>query len=230
MTLGRPISAALAGFTLLALLAAPGAAGVMELIEPPELAAAVADNELPPVRERVPETPAVADMSGDGRSIGAHGGTLNMLMGRAKDIRMMMVYGYARLVGYDPNLNIVSDILERFEVEGGKVFTFTLRKGHKWSDGAPFTTEDFRYYFEDVVNNEDLSPFGPPPMLLVDGEAPRFEILDEHRVRYSWSKPNPYFLPAIAGARPLFLYRPAHYLKQFHARYVDAESLKKYPF
>ncbi len=71
MTLGRPISAALTGFSLLALLATPGAAGVMELIEPPELAAAVADNNLPPVRERVPETPAVADMSGDGRSIGA---------------------------------------------------------------------------------------------------------------------------------------------------------------
>jgi peptide/nickel transport system substrate-binding protein len=197
----------------------------MELIEPPELAAAVADNELPPVRERIPETPAVADMSGEGRSIGAHGGTLNMLMGRAKDIRMMMVYGYARLVGYDPNLEFVSDILERFEVEGGKVFTFTLRKGHKWSDGAPFTVEDFRYYFEDVVNNEDLSPFGPPPMLLVDGEAPRFEIIDERRVRYSWSKPNPAFLPAIAGARPLFLYRPAHYLKQFHASYVDKAEL-----
>jgi peptide/nickel transport system substrate-binding protein len=225
MILGRPIGAALAGFTLLALLAAPGAAGVMELIEPPELAAAVADNELPPVRERVPETPAVAAMSGAWQSIGAHGGTLNMLMGRAKDIRMMMVYGYARLVGYDPNLNIVSDILERFEVEGGKVFTFTLRKGHKWSDGAPFTVEDFRYYFEDVVNNEDLSPFGPPPMLLVDGEAPRFEILDDYRVRYSWSKPNPSFLPAIAGARPLFLYRPAHYLKQFHARYVVKAEL-----
>ena len=225
MILGRPIGAALAGFTLLALLATPGAAGVMELIEPPELAAAVADNELPPVRERIPETPAVADMRGEGRSIGAHGGTLNMLMGRAKDIRMMMVYGYARLVGYDPNLEIVSDILERFEVEGGKVFTFTLRKGHKWSDGAPFTVEDFRYYFEDVVNNEDLSPFGPPPMLLVDGEAPRFEIIDERRVRYSWSKPNPAFLPAIAGARPLFLYRPAHYLKQFHASYVDKAEL-----
>ena len=197
----------------------------MDLIEPPELAAAVADNKLPPVRERVPETPAVADMSGAEQNIGAHGGTLNILMGRAKDIRMMMVYGYARLVGYDPNLEIVPDILESFEVAGRKVFTFTLRKGHKWSDGAPFTTEDFRYYFEDVVNNEDLSPFGPPPMLLVDGEAPRFEILDEHRVRYSWSKPNPAFLPAIAGARPLFLYRPAHYLKQFHARYVDKAEL-----
>ena len=60
-------------------------------------------------------------MGGEGRSIGAHGGTLNILMGRAKDIRMMMVYGYARLVGYDPNLEFVSDILERYEVEDGKV-------------------------------------------------------------------------------------------------------------
>ncbi len=228
MRLERPIGGALAVFALLALLAAPWAAspaGGSELIEPPDLAAAVDDGTLPPVRERLPETPAVVDMSGEGRSIGAHGGTLNILMGRAKDIRMMMVYGYARLVGYDPNLEFVSDILERFEVDGGKVFTFTLRKGHKWSDGTPFTVEDFRYYFEDVVNNQDLSPFGPPPALLVDGEAPRFEIIDERTLRYSWSKPNPYFLPAIAGARPLFLYRPAHYLKQFHARYVDKAKL-----
>ena len=234
MTLEKRIGGAVAGFALLAGFAAPwtlgaagAAAGVAELIEPPELVAAVDGGKLPPVRERMPETPAVADMSGEGQSIGTHGGTLNMLMGRAKDIRMMMVYGYARLVGYDPNLEFVSDILERFEVEGGKVFTFTLRKGHKWSDGAPFTVEDFRYYFEDVASNEDLSPFGMPTMLLVDGEAPRFEIVDERRVRYSWSKPNPYFLPAIAGARPLFLYRPAHYLKQFHARYVDKEALDK---
>jgi peptide/nickel transport system substrate-binding protein len=164
-------------------------------------------------------------MEGAGLSVGAHGGTLKMLMGRAKDIRMMMVYGYARLVGYDPDLEFTADIVESYEVSEDRVFTFTLRKGHKWSDGAPFTTEDFRYYFEDVVNNEDLSPFGPPTMLLVDGEAPRFEVLDERTLRYSWSKPNPYFLPAIAGARPLFLYRPAHYLKQFHARYVDEAEL-----
>ena len=104
----------------------------------------------------------MVDMGGEGRSIGAHGGALNILMGRAKDIRMMMVYGYARLVGYDPNLEFVSDILESFEVEDGKVFTFTLRKGHKWSDGAPFTPAAFRYYFEDVVKHTDLTPSPPP--------------------------------------------------------------------
>jgi hypothetical protein len=147
-------------------------------------------------------------------------------MGRQKDIRMMMVYGYGRLAGYDRDLRIVSDILESVEAEDQRVFTLRLRKGHRWSDGAPFTAEDFRYYWEDVVNDEELSPFGPPKVLIVDGEPPRFEVLDERTVRYSWSNPNPYFLPALAGARPMFIYRPAHYLKRFHARYAEPAALE----
>jgi peptide/nickel transport system substrate-binding protein len=71
----------------------------------------------------------------------------------------------------------------------------------------------------------ELSPAGPPALLLVDGEAPTVTILDETTVRYEWSKPNPRFLPALAQARPPFIYRPAHYIKQFHADYADAETL-----
>ena len=37
---------------------------------------------------------------------GQHGGTLNMLIGRSRDVRMLVVYGYARLVGYDHVLSI----------------------------------------------------------------------------------------------------------------------------
>jgi peptide/nickel transport system substrate-binding protein len=209
----------------LAGLFAPSGTGAAELIEPPELLAAVAAGELPPVGQRIPEPVAVAALNGKEQSLGEHGGTLKILMGRQKDIRMMMVYGYARLVGYDPNLNLVPDLVERVEVMGQKSFTFHLRRNHRWSDGQPFTAEDFRYYFEDIVHDEDLSPFGLPKALLVDGEAPQFQVIDERSVRYSWSKPNPYFLPAIAGARPLFIYRPAHYLKQFHGRYVEKAEL-----
>ena len=45
---------------------------------------------------------------------------------------------------------------------------------------------------------------------MVEGEAPKFEVIDPVTVRYSWSKPNPSFLPALAGASPLYIYRPAH--------------------
>jgi peptide/nickel transport system substrate-binding protein len=196
-------------------------------IEPPMLAAQVAEGALPPVEERLPNPPAVAAMDWPWQSPGRHGGTMTMLMGSIKDTKMMVVYGYARLVAYEPDLTLVADILESFEVEEGRIFTFHLRPDHKWSDGAPFTTEDFRYYWEDMANNEALSPMGPPQLLLVDGEPPKVEIIDETTVRYSWSQPNPDFLPALAGASPLYIFAPSHYLKTLHADYADPEALAK---
>lgn len=150
-----------------------------------------------------------------------------MLVRRAKDVRMLMVYGYARLVAYDRDLEIKPDILKDIEVEDGRIFTLHLRKGHKWSDGHPFTSEDFRYYWEDVANNKHLYPAGPPRALLVGGVPPKVEFLDETTVRYTWPAPNPNFLPALAGPLPLTIYRPAHYLKQFHADYADPDRLQE---
>jgi peptide/nickel transport system substrate-binding protein len=187
----------------------------------------VAAGTLPPIAERLPADPAVAAMPYEGQTVGRYGGELHTLMASAKDTRLMTVYGYARLVVYDEHLEIVPDLLESFEVEGERIFTFHLRPGHKWSDGSPFTTEDFRYYWEDVANNEDLSPTGPPINLLVDGEKPQIDIIDETTIRYSWSKPNPGFLPAIAGAYPFYIYQPSAYLKQFHVDYAEPEALKQ---
>ncbi len=196
-------------------------AGAAEI---PYLAKAVANGALPPQSERVPQEPRRLAYS-EHQAIGRHGGQLRLLMAKAKDTRQMAVYGYARLVVYDESLEIVPDILADVSVEQGRRYTLRLRPGHKWSDGAPFTAEDFRYFWEDVANNPDLSPYGPPQVLLVDGEPPLVEFPDPHTVRYTWKRPNPYFLPHLAAARPLYLYRPAHYLKQFHALHTDPETL-----
>lgn len=176
------------------------------------------------VAGELPAEPSVAVISGE---IGVPGGELRTLVGSNRDTRLLVVYGYARLVGYDPQLELVPDILGSLEVEDERVFTFGLRQGHRWSDGVPFTAEDFRYYWEDVANNADLSPTGPSNLLLVDGELPTVEIIDDLTIRYSWSKPNPFFLPALAGARPLFIYRPAHYLRAFHERYADPAEIER---
>jgi peptide/nickel transport system substrate-binding protein len=204
---------------LAALLGAiPGAARAA-LQETPFFQQAVASGTLPKVEDRVPSDPAVVDAAGK------PGGQLRMLMATPKDTRMMVVYGYARLVGDTPAFEIVPDILKSIDVEEGRVFTLHLRKGMKWSDGHPFTTEDFRYWFEDVAKNPKLSPSGLPVELLPKGQPPRFEVLDETTVRYSWAQPNPLFLPALAGPDPLFIYCPAHYLKQFNAKYADKDIL-----
>lgn len=194
--------------------------------EPPILADRVAAGELPPMSQRLPTRPKVLDFEKEDKQPGKYGGRIRMLMGKAKDIRMMTVYGYSRLVGFNQSLGLEEDILEAFEVEDGRIFTLRIRPGHRWSDGHPFTSEDFRYWWEDVVNNSELSGSGPPQAMLVNGKPPKFEIIDELTVRYEWETPNPLFPLALCGSRPLFIHMPAHYLKQFHARYADLEKLQ----
>ena len=202
---------------LFPLLFLPALALGQNFIEPPMLRLDVSTGRLPPTEKRLPQPPLVVRMDQPGK----HGGALHSLVGRSRDTRLLVVYGYARLVGYDRNLELAPDIVESFEVQEGRIFTLRLRKGHRWSDGHPFTAEDFRYYWEDVANNKELSPAGPPRDLLVDGEPPKFEILSDTVLRYTWHKPNPHFLPRQAGASPLFIYRPAHYLKPLHKKYSE---------
>jgi peptide/nickel transport system substrate-binding protein len=172
------------------------------------------------------EPPAAPLVVKDMPSIGHKGGELHMLISRDADTRLLYVYGHARLVGYDMKLNLQPDILESYEDEGDRQFTFHLRRGHRWSDGEPFTAEDFRFWWEDIANNPKLRPSGPPIWMLVHGKPPKFEVLDDHTVRYSWSSPNPFFLSKLASASAEVIYAPAHYLKQFHKKYADPEKLE----
>ncbi len=217
-------SRALVALTTLILTALPAVA--QTYVETPMLSKAVAAGELPTIDVRLPEAPLVIKLDGD-KAAGRHGGELQTLIGRARDLRLLVVYGYARLVGYDENYNIVPDILESVDVDGGRVFTFKLRKGHKWSDGSPFTAEDFRYFWEDMANHKKMAPSGPPRVLRVEGQPPVFEVIDRWTVRYTWHKPNPFFLPALASATPLFMYRPSHYLKKFHLKHQEKKKLIK---
>lgn len=195
------------------------------LAEPDFLNAKVSDGSLPPMAERLPQVPRVVDLTALGRAPGRYGGTARMLVGGQKDIRYMTINGYSRLVGYDTELNLQPDILQGYENEGSRVFTFHLRPGHRWSDGHPFTTEDFRHYWEDVLLNKALRKGGPPIEMISGGKPPRVEIIDEVTLRYSWDEPNPEFLEALAGASPLVLALPFHYMRQFHERYQTPEKL-----
>ena len=184
------------------------------------------EGDLPPIAERIPEEPLIVDLEGRGREPGLHGGTIRMFVSRAKDVRYMAVWGYARLVGYNEKYELVPDILKDIEVSpDGSTYTFHLRKGHRWSNGHPFTTEDLRYWWEDVALNEELSPSGPPVEMLVDGKPPVVTVVDETTIRYRWHAPNPSFLPALAQARPVYIYRPAKFMKKYHAKYVDPAKL-----
>lgn len=215
----RALAVMLASVAGGAVLAAP------QLKETPYWTERVSKGELPPVAERVPAEPLVVDLEAKGRTFGTPGGTLTTLVSRDRDIRMMVVYGYARLMGYDEQYHLVPDLLASVDIEDDKVFTLHLRKGHKWSDGAPFTSADFDYFWEDVANNAELSPSGPPDFLRIEGKYPTVTTPDETTVVYAWDAPNPLFLQTLAQARPPFIYRPAHVLKKYHVKYADPAEL-----
>lgn len=217
----------LAGVVLgLVIVGPPGGAAAQPFDEAPMLAERVAAGTLAPLSERLPDTPLVARFGPD-QTLGRYGGSLRMFMARAKDSRQITVYGYARLVKYDQELELVPDILERVDIREGREFTLKLRPGHKWSDGRPFTSADFRYWWDEVANNAEIMPAGPPITLSVDGEWPQVETPDPTTVIYRWSKPNPSFLPALAEPTPLYIYMPAHYARRHHAAFVPPEELAK---
>lgn len=221
------IRSVLATCLAVCLLVQPQTVAAMDLSESDYLRNLVEQGELPPVAERLPAEPLVVDLEAKGREIGQYGGTLRTMVTRSKDVRQMVVYGYARLVGYDHNYEIKPDILRDIEVIEGRIFTMHLREGHKWSDGSPFTSEDFRYWWENIANNEKLSPAGPPDIMRVEGHLPLVTFPDALTVRFEWPVPHPAFLPALAAARPPFIYRPSNFLKQFHVDFADPEELKK---
>ena len=85
---------------LLPLLAGPAVGAE----EPPNLVAAVAAGQLPPLTARLPRVPLVFEAPRSDWTLGRYGGEVRTLMAKDRDIRMMVVYGYSRLVGYDEQL------------------------------------------------------------------------------------------------------------------------------
>lgn len=227
-TAGRQLRLGIAGLGAALALSTVQAASTEQVAgsgEVPYLAKAVASGDLPGMRDRLPLRPRLVDPRKTGGTIGRYGGRMRWLMGKPKDLRMVAYYGYSRLVCYNEKYELVPDILEKFEVEDGRIFTLYLRAGHKWSDGAPFTSEDFRYVWEDVYNDKRIGR-GVPRAMRVEGKPPTFEVIDETTVRYTWHAANPQFLSALAGTLPLVVAMPFHYVKQFHPRYADPKKLK----
>lgn len=208
-----------------ACLGAPGRPAALTPRESPLLGNEVTYGLLPPVARRMPEEPLVVDLAAKGRAFGTSGGWIRTFITQRRNSRLAVVYGYARLVGYNERRELVPDILKEVREVEGRDFTLVLRRGHRWSDGAPFTAEDFRYWWEDVANNPLLSPSGPPRFMLVGGKPPAVEFPDPQTIRFVWEAPNPHFLAMLAAARPAFIYLPSHYLKQFHARYTPESAL-----
>src|SRR5262245_61062641 len=166
----------------LAALMATAPAWAQKYKEAPTLAEQVKAGKLPAVDQRLPESPLVVPVV---EKTGQYGGTWRRAFLGPADSN-----NYVRVV-YDP--------LFRFAPDGAKIepklaagadpsddyksWTLRLRKGAKWSDGAPFGADDIVFWYKDVALNKDLTPSIPGWIKNKDGSPATVEKVDDVTVR-----------------------------------------------
>ena len=194
--------------------------------EAPQLAAQVAAGTLPPLEERIPASPLVVTPE-DG--VGTYGGTWrSSMVGGSDFIWLMRSNSHETMLSWDRDWTgaLVPNVAESMEVSpDARVFTFRFREGMRWSDGAPFTVDDFIYYANDVAFNTDINEV-PNPNIWPRGNPATVEKVDDLTVRVTFEKP--YGLFPIALVSPFgaeVFQQPRHYCAQFNPRHnPDAEA------
>jgi peptide/nickel transport system substrate-binding protein len=195
------------------------------LTEAPALAELVKSGQLPPLKDRLPEEPAVVDRKGK------YGGILRSAT-NAKELFPWTPIKYAGgmhgiPLRLGPDLaSWVPNVLKNVEMSNdNKILTAHMRKGMKWSDGHPHTVEDWQFWYENIFLDKDVLPVLPTPFgpwFFVGGKPMEFVKVDDYTFRFEFAGPNPSF--PLVNLAHVFGYShdnavPAHYLKQFHARY-----------
>lgn len=199
----------------------------MEFSENPDIATLngkiVGNPDLPPLAERLPEEPLVVVPYA---SIGKYGGTLDVLSNATEaGTSDFLSVRHVNLVRYSDDLQtIVPNIAKSWEWnEDFTQLTFHLRKGHKWSDGAPFTSADVAFWHDNLMLDTNIFE-KPKDYVTVGGETMTVETPDETTVIFKLPAPKPGLLAHFATHFGQG-FQPKHFLGQFHpAINADADS------
>ena len=197
----------------------------MKFSENPNIAsinATIQGNEgLPGVADRLPDEPLVV-VPYD--SIGEYGGTINFLSNATEaGTSDMLSTRHVNLLRFADDLStIVPNVAKDFEWNSDfTTLTFTLRKGHKWSNGEPFVARDVEFWYEDLMMNPKIRE-KPYPYLLVGGEPMTVDVIDDQTVRFNLPSPFPGLTATIAWSYNQF-FMPSHFLEQFHPE-IDSNA------
>ncbi|HML46556.1 MAG TPA: ABC transporter substrate-binding protein [Clostridia bacterium] len=214
----------LLGLTLAILLLIPAMGALAEYGEAPGLSDMVAAGDLPPVEERLPKEPYVSTA----KEIGVYGGIFRgagfgPTHGQL-DTEGMRFIGLLRVL---PDMTTVEPfLLKDYAInEDFTAYTLFFREGTKWSDGEPFTADDVLFFYDDIIQNKEVTPALPTKWRLCTG----FEKVDDYTVKITFSEPNPSFLVAMQKGGPGdWIWAAKHHLQQWHIDYnPDAGKLAK---
>jgi len=178
--------------------------------------------DLPSLEDRLPEEPLVVVPYDE---VGHYGGRITgaSIAPEAGNSEWLSVRHVNLLRFTDDLKTIVPNMAKSYEWNGDFTeLTIVLRKGHKWSDGQPFTTEDIVFWFEDIVLNEELYPT-PPSVWVYGGEPMQVEAVDDVTVKFKFAAPAPAFTTLLATTYT-HEWAPKHYLMDKMLKYNPAAN------
>lgn len=218
--MGWRIGSGIAGVLLAAFLCSTAVGETAPVYrEAPALAALAAAGKLPPVEQRLPENPMLVEPL---NAVGVYGGTWHMAMRDSFDhASLIRTIGYENLMRWSPDWGeAIPNVAQSVEPSAdAREFTFTLRRGLRWSDGSAFTADDILFWYEDILLNPELTP-SIPFWLLSEGEPVVVRKIDDYTVAFRFKAPNSLFLQLLAapeGAEPTSY--PKHHLAKLLPKY-----------
>jgi peptide/nickel transport system substrate-binding protein len=210
--------------------------------EAPILAQQVKEGKLPELLKRLPD-PLDVQVIKPVHEVGKYGGNLRRAFTGPADNQNGNRYNNSdRLLAFDyTGEKIVPSLAKDWKVsDDGKIITLYLRKGAKWSDGQPFTADDFLFWWNDIYQNKDIVPL-PFNQLQVNGKDGIMRKIDQYTITYEFPEPFPFFAQLLAGEIVIVtghcingslqnwggLFAPAHYLKQFLPKYSSEANVNQ---
>jgi peptide/nickel transport system substrate-binding protein len=129
---------------------------------------------------------------------------------------------YDNLIRRDPRdgQTIIPDLAHKWDISrDGRTYTFHLRKGVKFHDGADFTAEDVKATFQRIM---------APPKGVVIPRTPLFaavnevRVLDPHRIEFRLSEPRPikFMLGAFASGWNIIVRKKTLEENEFNLRNI----------
>jgi peptide/nickel transport system substrate-binding protein len=190
-----------------------------------ELNARIIGNpKLPALVERLPAEPLVVAPYD---KIGAYGGVLDALSNATEaGTSDLLSLRHVNFVRYADDLTTMVPNVARDWAWNAEFteLTLYLRKGHKWSDGAPFTAHDVKFWYDDLNMDTNIIK-KPKGFLLVGGKPMQVEVIDDQTVKFILSAPKPGLLSHFATSYSQG-FQPKHFLGQFHPKHnADADKL-----
>ncbi len=168
---------------------------------------------LPSLADRIPSEPLVVAPY---HSIGKYGGTFNVITNASEaGTAGLLSIRHVNLVRYSDDLQtIVPMVAKGWKWNADYTqLTFYLRKGHKWSDGMPFTSADVKYWYDNLALNPDVMK-KTKDYVLVAGKRMTVDTPDAQTVVFNLPAPKPGLLAHFASSFAQG-FQPKHFLGQW---------------